>query len=1186
MSESSFIKSCHPKRIYRPKIPYPSKDENIELYLHDICSEPKISGQIKEFYSYNGGDKSSTENVNSWDIEKPTYFLMCINEKGESYTIQIDDYYYPIKIKLPEGRWDEDQCRRLVTFIQDTYNIRIYRWKLELNLRYSQFEPDPNDPNKPRQYRVITLNVGTMQKAKVLKKKLKYPVYINTINPNRKQLYQVEEDYISETLNLLIDTKLPPSKWFRLKKWTIPDKFYSTAQVELKASWKDIEVLDQKITIPPLIIASFDIETDNPEGIAPLGSKPVICISTHICQQGIPSSGKTYTHYLRYPYKKNKYPYVEKLDKQNELDINDETIDEQEIKFINANKEKVNKNKCIPEEDIKPTGEIFYYDDERQLLMDWHEFIVHMVDPDIITGHNIFNYDLPYIFLRMAVLENICPISSTGVVKNKDRIILDSIRGYNMHSEFIPNSNFYYFSKLHDLKTPLISSVFDSKGQGDNDTTRMYCPGRCQIDLLQVMKKHPYLKMVDNRLKTISKELLGETKEDVDAAFLHNIWRANMAETIIAYCEKDAILPVLNLNSNRLNHIIKTIEQSRLIYSTLDETINRGTTHTLTNLLSAVCRHWGYIIDIGAKKEEVRKELRTIRINYENTGDREYFSDDEDVMGPRLDEKGKARKFKGAKVVEPLKGYYDIIVVLDFASLYPSIIMAYNLDSCSQINKKDKYKNLEHVEKIVIEGGGINGRDRVNMFVKKNILEGVLPKVLRNLYIKRKEIKSQIFNLELEAETTGKKLDEGLKQQLDAQQNAIKLVMNSSYGAKAAKDFVFGSRRVSECTTAMGRFLINKVIDYVKEKYKELFPEVIYGDTDSVMIKFKMENSIYENLYHSYEIGMHLSKNIKDVLPDLISLDFEKVYAPFFISDIKKSYVGKKHEVRASFKPPEEYPTTQEGWKELCEQAFKISTDSRGYCIRKKGEPLVIRNIVKNVINKFLEKEDPDNILTYLSIELSKIVNDEYSVDDFVQYKKIKRSYSGNSKPSCHAIVNQKMNDREKGSGYNPGDFIPHVHLTPESAHKLYPKFSLADCENYKNYCADDIYYVKKMKQESNNVKLNYTKYISLLKTDCYRLFSVLPQYIHKFENLFNRTLQELKMKESKLYNFIKRTGEKNNTLSSNNIEKNNIDPYSILNTKATNQKKTNKRRIKDINTSQLKSILSFVETIKKRKTE
>lgn len=229
--------------------------------------------------------------------------------------------------------------------------------------------------------------------------------------------------------------------------------------------------------------------------------------------------------------------------------------------------------------------------------------------------------------------------------------------------------------------------------------------------------------------------------------------------------------------------------------------------------------------------------------------------------------------YTGATVLEPNKGFYKHpIATLDFASLYPSIMMAHNL-CYSTLIPKHYVKNWNPDD--------ITNTPNGDTFVKPSVKKGILPLILEELLGARKRAKNAL----------ARATDPFEKAVLDGRQLALKISANSVYGFTGAQVGQLPCLPISSSTTAFGRVMIDETERLVKEKYTkangyEFDCKVIYGDTDSVMVKFGTES-----IEESMRLGTEAAAYVSTFFISPIKLEFEKVYFPYLLMN-KKRYAG------------------------------------------------------------------------------------------------------------------------------------------------------------------------------------------------------------------------------------------------------------------------------------------------------
>jgi len=212
----------------------------------------------------------------------------------------------------------------------------------------------------------------------------------------------------------------------------------------------------------------------------------------------------------------------------------------------------------------------------------------------------------------------------------------------------------------------------------------------------------------------------------------------------------------------------------------------------------------------------------------------------------------KGKKYKGAIVVEPVPGVHFNVAVMDFPSLYPSIIKVWNLGYQSIL--------CSHPE---CRSNIVPGTPHW-VCTKKRALESLLIGSLRDLRVQWYKPKSK-----------DKLLSSDLRSWYNIAQGALKVILNASYGVFGAESFDLYCPPVAEATAAIGRHSITEILN----KAGQLGIQVLYGDTDSLFLKNPSKQQT-EELAHWTEHELKMS------------LDVDKVYRYAVFSSRKKNYLG------------------------------------------------------------------------------------------------------------------------------------------------------------------------------------------------------------------------------------------------------------------------------------------------------
>jgi DNA polymerase, archaea type len=212
----------------------------------------------------------------------------------------------------------------------------------------------------------------------------------------------------------------------------------------------------------------------------------------------------------------------------------------------------------------------------------------------------------------------------------------------------------------------------------------------------------------------------------------------------------------------------------------------------------------------------------------------------------------KGKKYKGAIVVEPKPGVHFNVAVMDFPSLYPSIIKIWNLgyqSICCTHNDCRCHKIPDTPHWVCTE---------------KRALESLLIGSLRDLRVKWYKNRSKDKTLPIE-----------LRSWYNIAQGALKVILNASYGVFGADSFDLYCPPVAEATAAIGRYSITQILKHAET----LGIQVLYGDTDSLFLKNPSKEQIEELVcYTEHELNM--------------GIDMEKTYRYAVFSSRKKNYLG------------------------------------------------------------------------------------------------------------------------------------------------------------------------------------------------------------------------------------------------------------------------------------------------------
>ena len=634
--------------------------------------------------------------------------------------------------------------------------------------------------------------------------------------------------------------------------------------------------------------------------------------------------------------------------------------------------------------------DVEHYDTEKEVLIKWKE-LMNNLNSDIITGYNIFGFDMEYIWLRATEL-NILDNFSLG------------------------------FGRLITRKSSLVELKLSSSALGDNILKYIDIDGTVLIDLLKVMQRDQ--KLDSYKLDNVASIFLGDNKNDLKPQEIFDKFKGNSEDrcVIAKYCIQDCCLV------NRLIHKLKILENNigmgNVCLVPLNFLFRRGQGIKIFSLIAKECMEREYLIP-------------TIKSYSENLIELDNGYEGAVVLEPK----------EGIYLNEP-------IVVFDYGSLYPSSMISCNLShDCYLMDEKYRVEdpNIEYktISYDLYEGVGDKKKktgEKDCVFVqykdgRKGIIADVLDMLLKQRKNTRKKIEYQtiiandgktysgicsdkgdyyeVYNIDANSKILVQKCNiQSIKETynifeqdvLDALQVAYKVTANSLYGQIGARTSSIYLKEIAACTTATGRNMIMLAKDFVERNYNA---EVIYGDTDSIFCKFpltdKEGNAVFgkDALQFAIDIGKDVEKhiNVPDIMPSPQKLNYEKCLYPFIIFS-KKRYVGNLYETDTT----------------------KYKQKSMGIVLKRRDNAQIVKKIYGGVINIILEKQDLDGSIVFLQEELNNLVEGKTSIKELIITKSLRSAYKDPSK-IAHKVLADRIGARDPGNRPVVNERIPFVYI-------------------------------------------------------------------------------------------------------------------------------------------------------------
>lgn len=565
---------------------------------------------------------------------------------------------------------------------------------------------------------------------------------------------------------------------------------------------------------------------------------------------------------------------------------------------------------------------------------------LHQLDADVLVGHNISGFDLDILLHRL---------QAKKVASNM-------------------------WSKIGRLKRsvmPRLNGGGSTFGSGASPGAQTCLAGRLLCDTY--LSSRELLREVSYSLTQLAKSQLGRERKELMPSQIPGMYgNSSSLLELIESGETDAwlslglmfhlsVLPLTrqltNISGNLWSKTLQGARAQRVEYLLLHEFHLRK--FILPDKLSQ-----------KEKEKEIGKRKAPALGDLQADGDDGY--NPEAISDNAPGKKGKkGPAYLGGLVLEPKKGLYDkFILLLDFNSLYPSIIQEYNV--C-----------FTTVERAVT--GAVPS-------LPSSEVPGVLPQVLKGLVDRRKQVKGWL-----------KKTTDILKyQQFDIQQQALKLTANSMYGCLGFTNSRFYAKPIAELITAQGREILQSTVDLVQNS---LNLEVIYGDTDSIMI-----HSGLEDLVAAKTIAAKVIREVNKKYR-LLEIDLDGVYRRMLLLK-KKKYAAVKVQSNSDGSVTE--VIEQKGLDIVRRDWSSLSKEIGNYCLEQilSGGS---REEVVDAIHSQLRKLQED--MRSGQIELDKYIITKSLTKQPEDYP------DGKNQPHVQVALRRKQN----GHRVSPSDTVPYI---------------------------------------------------------------------------------------------------------------------------------------------------------------
>lgn len=929
---------------------------------------------------------------------------------GRSIAVHVNGYQPCARLQCPESTQESSFYK--LDFLGKSLDMTLQRLPL-----FYGFETSDTGERTTRP--ILTVKCGTFRKARGLEYKYR----------NGQDGFTTVDSGLLPSAKFANETGITPCGWVNVSGLGAPNMKHTSCDVEVTTNMRSIKASPLS-SIAPLKILSFDAEMFSHDGLFPSVLKGDSTIAVCCSQWIYGQSALKRTGFLVWTGQ-DKVPV--------EADLFDD---------------------CVM---CKDSADMF------EKLRDY--VVTH--DPDLLTGWNIFGFDMPFMLSEYQMLhekptnrgsEAVHAAAMKAVGKPRETLKellqmmerrskpfkipdglshqtvgllrkpeelgeeqarrirsvvrqslllqpepvleasdLPALRAYSgpdaglihrviLAGRVVSAKRGLYMSRFLQQPMEMVEKRMASAARGDNTYHWWGTTGRVAVDLMQIIKDDK--KLEDNTLKFTAQQYLDPEfgKLDMTVPEMFKAFRTSDPVALgrmMSYCARDADIPVLLMR--KLSYVPIWVEMSRVTVTPLGAVLNGGQQRKVYNLISRFV-HGKFAINnpvpvwpVSNFPEKVHDELKKVKPDYQ-----------------------------GATVIEPKAGFYqDAISTCDFESLYPSIMIRHNLCPSVLIATQQEAAAAPLIAsgKLVVERHTIRHSilvdpkseryeefDRVYTFVKN--VAGVVPLLLQHLLRARKAAKKDMAAAK----------DDFERAVQNGRQLALKVCCNSAYGffGTSPSTGMLSCKPIAAVTTLTGRAYIEYSKQYVERNWPGSV--VIYGDTDSIMVQWKiarpdgsLRGATVPEAYALADIATaDITKGLRDGLgmaqstvPVLelaqtsVTLANEKVYWPYLLIQ-KKNYAGRKYTLRA-------------GRNGAAMADFEDCIDMKGIDAVRRDRSKLVRTVSESILDALLVKNSLASAMEALRTTVNAVVDNKAPLDWFVLSKSLKGSYASENQPHVKA---------------------------------------------------------------------------------------------------------------------------------------------------------------------------------------
>ena len=723
---------------------------------------------------------------------------------------------------------------------------------------------------------------------------------------------------------------------------------------------------------------------------------------------------------------------------------------------------------------------------EEQVLQEWVKF-VRELDPDIVTGYNIFGFDFKFIYQRAIELDVTDEMGTLGRMKNKELYLEEK----NLSSSALGENILTYLSmegrvqmdllkviqkdhKLASYKLDTVAENFISGSISSIDGNRLRIGNSGDLSsnnyITIFMKDDKYLEGKKFRILSIEDNVI-ELDTEIDSTIQNKkpSWRlakddigpkdifrlqkqdAEGRKIVAQYCIQDCAL--CNKLVNKLSIISNNIGMANVCSVPLTYIFLRGQGIKILSLVSKECRDFEFLLPVlkKPKTEEEKEEDAKRKKKYRRYNLDESDSDEEDSGG-----------YEGAIVLDPNPGIYleQPVTVLDYSSLYPSSMISENLshdtyvldpkyDNLPGVEYKDKtYDVYEWINPLIKSKGKKKVGQKTCRFVQfPDGEKGVIPKILMKLLKARKTTRKKILY-----KTVIDKTEHQFSGLLDKETDDTIIIKNVEGIAEE-----FNKADIQSIQDTYNEFE-KEVLDGLQLAYK-VTANSLYGQigapTSAIYLKDIAASTTAtgrELLYLAREKTEEKFEGAKIVYGDT-----DSIFINFNPKDKEGKLLKNKEALEKSIElgvqaekyiqqflsPPHKLEYEKTFWpfilftkKRYIGDKYEFDLDkykqtSMGIVTKRRDNAEIVKHIYKGIMNIIMKEKDINKSLTFLQTELGKLIGGHFPLEMLTITKSLK-SYYKNPESICHKVLADRIGEREPGNKPLPNERVPYIYIEVE----------------------------------------------------------------------------------------------------------------------------------------------------------